>query len=275
MRTIPPYLVALFLVSLLTRQIGTWDFVRYLFYVQNLFRQSNTNDYFAIAWSLSVEEWFYITFPALLMAAAFVVGRRNLRFALGFAIVFCTAIAAARFFFGDLHDWGSEVRRVVVFRVDSIGYGFLLYLGVEGFKRHWLDKIPIWSLACAAVAMTVITGAMLDHIAASGDPIAEQTFPFAAALFGSALILFAVRSETLLWRHPLIAQFGSWLGRISYSTYLFHIILIELIVAAFPRMGTVTEGLLFLAVLFTFTTAFYAAFERPILARRPRYTATE
>jgi len=275
MRTIPPYLVALLLISVVTRQLGTWDFARYLFYVQNLFRQSNANDYFAIAWSLSVEEWFYVTFPALLMAAAFVLGRRNLRFALAFAIVFCVAISAARLLFGDLHDWGSAVRRVVVFRVDSIGYGFLLYLGVEGFKRHWLSTIPIWSLALAAVAMTVLSGTMLEHIAATGDHVAEQLFPFAAALFGSALILLALRCETLLWRRPVVAQLGFWLGRISYSTYLFHIILIELIVAAFPRMRTVTEGLLFLAVLFTFTTAFYAAFERPILARRPRYTAAE
>ena len=271
MRTIPPYLVALVLISLVTRQIRTWDFVRYLFYVQNLVRQSNANDYFAIAWSLSVEEWFYVTFPALLMATALLVGRRNVRFALAFAIVFCVAVAAARILFGDVHDWGGAVRRVVVFRVDSIGYGFLLYLGVEGFKRHWLGNIPIWSLAFAAAAMTALSAVLLDHIAATGDPIAEQIFPFAAALFGSALILFALRCETLLWRHSIVAQFGFWLGRISYSTYLFHIILIELIAAAFPRMGTVMEGLLFLVVLCTFTSAFYVSFERPILALRPRY----
>ena len=33
MRTIPPYLVALVLISLVTRQIHTWDFVRSLFYI--------------------------------------------------------------------------------------------------------------------------------------------------------------------------------------------------------------------------------------------------
>lgn len=275
MRTIPPYLVALLLISLVTGQFGTWDFTRYLFYVQNFVRQSNANDYFAIAWSLSVEEWFYVTFPALLMLAAFIAGRRHVRFAFGFAIAFCTAVAVARVLFGDLHDWGGAVRRVVVFRVDSIGYGFLLYLAVDGFKRRWLSNVPVWILAFAALAMTALVGAMLDHIAATGDHVSEQLFPFAAALFGSALILLAVRCEAALWWHPLVAKFGFWLGRISYSTYLFHIILIELIAAAFPHMRTWVQGLLFLAVLFTFTTAFYASFERPILARRPRYIAKE
>jgi len=275
MRTIPPYLVALLLISVVTGQIGTSNFVHYLLYVQNLVRQDNTSDYFPIAWSLSVEEWFYVTFPVLLIAAAFAVDRRNMRFALTFAIVFCVSVAAARLAFGDLHDWGSAVRRVVVFRIDSIGYGFLLYLGIEGFKRPWLRNIPIWILAVAAVVMTAFSIAILDHIAATGDPLAEQIFPFAAALFGSALILFALRCETLLWRRPRVAQLGFWLGRISYSTYLFHIILIELIVAAFPRVGIMPEGLLFVAVLFTLTTAFYASFERPILARRPRYTARQ
>ena len=55
MRTIPPFLVALVAISLLTDQLMTGDFFRYVFYVQNVFAQHNVQDYFAVAWSLSTE----------------------------------------------------------------------------------------------------------------------------------------------------------------------------------------------------------------------------
>src|SRR5450755_424336 len=69
MRTIPPYLIALVSVALLTGQLLSLDFIRYAFYVQNLFLQANTNDFFPVAWSLSVEEWFYVTFAPMLFIA--------------------------------------------------------------------------------------------------------------------------------------------------------------------------------------------------------------
>ena len=79
MRTIPPYLVALLLISAAAHQLGSADFFRYLVYVQNFARQSNANDYFSIAWSLSVEEWFYLLFPPFLIFAVRVTRRRSVR----------------------------------------------------------------------------------------------------------------------------------------------------------------------------------------------------
>ena len=118
MRTIPPYLVALLLISILSHQLGTADFLRYLVYSQNLFRLSNRADYFAIAWSLSVEEWFYIGFPTLLLAASWLTHRRGSRFAVVVAIGFCLTFIMARFLFGDADAWGVAVRRIVVYRLE-------------------------------------------------------------------------------------------------------------------------------------------------------------
>jgi peptidoglycan/LPS O-acetylase OafA/YrhL len=270
MRTIPPYLVALLLISVLARQLGSADFLRYLGYAQNLFRQSNTADYFAVAWSLSVEEWFYLGFPSLLLLTAWVSSRRGRRFAVGFGIGFCVAIIIARATFGDLGDWGAAVRRVVVFRLDSIGYGFLLYLAVEDLGAR-LHRLPGWIFTGALALATVIAYALLLRIAATGDPAAEQAFPFAAALFGGSAILVAVRAETALRHLPALARLGGYLGRISYSSYLFHIILIELLGALVPGWPSLAQFALFAALLLGATTCFYVSFERPILAARPHY----
>ena len=273
MRTIPPYLVALLLITILSRRLGSNDFLRYLCYAQNLFQQHNNSDYFAIAWSLSVEEWFYVSFPSLLLAAAWLTGRRDRRLAAVFGLAFCLAIVAARTVFGDLDDWGAAVRRVVAFRLDSIGYGFLLYLAVERAGRARLNRVPGWIILLALGLATVVAYAILDRITKTGEHASEHLFPFAAALFGGAAILCALRAEAAIQRISALAWLGRCLGRVSYSTYLFHVILIEVIGAALPRVGAVSQLALFLTVLFGVTSLFYVYFERPILAARPHYQA--
>ena len=271
MRTVPPYVVALLLISLLAEQAGSGDFFRYLFYVQNLFRQENSNDYFAIAWSLSVEEWFYVSFPSALLAASLISGRRDWRFAFLFGLCFCVLIATVRVLFGDAGDWGAAVRRVVIFRLDSIGYGFLLYLVVSRVGPARLSFVPLWAIILALSVSVIATAALLVRIAEASAPVAEQLFPFAAAVFGGAAVVLAVRGEHAIQVYPGLAWCSAWLGRISYSTYLFHIILIELVGTLLASFGVATQAVLFIVALFAVTSVFYVWFERPILARRPRY----
>ena len=65
-RTLPPYFVALICYSILFSKFDT-DTIKYLFFIQN-FKQNFLNyDYFYIAWSLSIEEFFYLIFPLFLI----------------------------------------------------------------------------------------------------------------------------------------------------------------------------------------------------------------
>ena len=142
MRTVPAYLVALLLVSAFAHALGSADFWHYLFYVQNLFWQDTKRDYYSIAWSLSVEEWFYLTFPLFLLAASFGRGR-GIRYYAVAAILFILSITILRTMLGNGDDWGAAVRRVVVFRIDSIAYGFLLILGTT-----WTIGAPAVAVLC-------------------------------------------------------------------------------------------------------------------------------
>jgi peptidoglycan/LPS O-acetylase OafA/YrhL len=119
MRTIPAYLLALSILSIVSHELFTADYFRYALYIQNLFKQANENDYFSIAWSLSVEEWFYLAFPPVILAAASL--RRSRTSVLVGALLFIAVVMFARTAFGDYSHWGSEVRRGVPGGFDSVG----------------------------------------------------------------------------------------------------------------------------------------------------------
>src|SRR6185437_5432146 len=126
MRTVPPYLIALVAASILAHQLATADFLRYALYLQNVLGQANAHDYFPIAWSLSVEEWFYLLFPlGCLGLAPMLPSGQKRPWIIGAA--FIAAVTIARTMAPETDHWGNGVRRVVAYRMDAIGYGFLLH----------------------------------------------------------------------------------------------------------------------------------------------------
>jgi peptidoglycan/LPS O-acetylase OafA/YrhL/lysophospholipase L1-like esterase len=272
MRTIPPYIVALIIVALMTGNLQTADFLRYLFYVENLFGAANQIDFYPVAWSLAVEEWFYLLFAPLLYLVGRLVGRSDRRLDAAFAIIFIVAVAALRLFFAP-HDWDLDVRRVTLFRIDSIVWGYLLYLMLEKHPALSL-KTQAGSRRIAAlvalVAAATVAELSVARLAVGGSVAAQQLFPYSSALFGMAGVGF-FRQADEAFRGRLVSAFSIWLGRISYSAYLFHILVV---MALKPRIADWPIGLqlaLYLAIVSALSTLFFRAFERPILAARPDY----
>lgn len=273
MRTIPSYIVALLVISIIFKEIGSIDFLRYVFYVQNLFAQHNTRDYFPVAWSLSVEEWYYVTFPLVLLAFGF-VSRANgdiYRQSAVAALFFIGAITLARMGLGSTENWGADVRRVVVFRIDSIAYGFLLYLFVSQVGINWDLK-----RRCAALLALLATTAFmlyLDVAMLAGDSSVQLRYlhPFASAAFGVSAILFFLSIEdfvTAAWAKAACV----YAGHISYPIYLFHLAVLFGLVRVAPQLHPSISFPLYVGAAVLVSTAFYYLFERQILAARPRYS---
>jgi peptidoglycan/LPS O-acetylase OafA/YrhL/lysophospholipase L1-like esterase len=272
MRTIPPYVVALVVIAVLTGNLMTADFVRYLLYVENLFSSANHVDFYPVAWSLAVEEWFYLLFAPALFLVARLLGRGDRRLELIFAILIIVVVGAARLSVSP-HDWDLNVRRVTLFRIDSIVWGFLLYLALERRSPIGLDAASgRWRLgalfALLAVAIPLELGVAI--LALDGDSWAQLAFPYASAAFGMIAVGAVWMSEGL-FRNRFVRGVSFYLGRISYSAYLFHLILImalkPMLAAAPLALQLAVYGLAILAL----STVFFAGFERPILAARPYY----
>jgi len=275
MRTIPPYLFALALISTIVGHAELADVARYALYVENLYAQHNVNDYFPVAWSLSIEEWFYIAFPGLLMAAAWCFRNNRDAFAVVVALCFIATITLLRVVFGDLDDWGPGVRRVVAFRVDSIAYGFLLYMLV----RRWAQSASDWRAAVfnpmGAVVLFIVAASfaavLMWRIEAVQSHGAETLFPFAAAGFGISAILLAYSARHAVQRSSRLTACCTFLGRVSYSLYLFHLSVAMIIAPHLAGRSVAVQVAVYLGICLALSAVFYRIFERPILAMRPGY----
>ena len=66
MRTLPLFFIAIICYSIIFNQFNN-DTLKYFFFIQKSYPNFLVNDYIVVAWSLSIEEWFYILFPIFLI----------------------------------------------------------------------------------------------------------------------------------------------------------------------------------------------------------------
>ena len=135
LRTLPLYFVWLALLLCVFPPVGDVVAIglRYATLTQNLIAPLPANYYFAVSWSLAVEEWFYLLSGGAMVVLARAFGRRRAVWC--YLALFLLAPLAPRL----LHEnW----RALVPFRLDEIACGVafaLLYRRQSRIFRHpWL-----------------------------------------------------------------------------------------------------------------------------------------
>ena len=168
-----------------------------------------------------------------------------------------------------------NVRRVTLFRIDSIVWGFLLYLALEHRAPLAIeDASGRWRLAALLALLAVAIPAELGVavLAVDGDLLAQRAFPYVSAAFGMIAVGVVWLSEDL-FRNRFVRGASFYLGRVSYSVYLFHLILIMALKPMMASAPLVLQLAVYVVAILALSTVFFAGFERPILAARPYYGA--
>ena len=231
MRTLPAYLVVLTLLAALALIAGSHDLrtiLPYYVFSQNLWWGHPT--FFPEAWSLSIQQWFYIVFPAVLFLLVGTFRMKPRGAVLGTALVLVVACIALRYvqFAGwegpiTSHDLSQMFRKPVVMRWDSMMIGVLGAYLVQYRKELWYSA-PRTGLIIGLVGLVV-----LDQIGHYDERNGIGFFACVASfdLTSIAILLLIPFLERFHFNSKHFQGAIVTIANASYSIYLVHLSVVQ------------------------------------------------
>ena len=222
-RTLPNYYLILIInigLAYFLFKSTNINFLNYFLFLQNF--KTAQPDFFTESWSLSIEEFAYVFMPALMLL--FVVLKRKItaKLFLQLSLVCILIITLNRIYF-DLNlsettaEWSASLRKVVIFRLDSIYYGFIAAYIFKYMPSNW-EKYRYMSAFAGGLLFLL----MHFYIFYTGiKPNIEYTFFnvfYLPLLSLSILLLFPVLYQIKIkgFLNTIITKISLW----SYSLYL-------------------------------------------------------
>ena len=225
--------------------------------------KTNVNfSYNAVAWSISVEAFFYLLFPLIILVVykfrTFFTLRNTVLVMVGLWLV-CVAIYAPQITHVD--DWKLYVFPLV--RLPDFLVGIMLALIYEKSNKKKLFGVRISKRAATAVEIAAVAAVVLGILLSQVMP---QSLRFALWLMPSlAFVVFVFSYQKGRLSELLNNKILIFLGEASFSFYMVH----QLIIRYILQLPISSWGAVVLSfVLATTVSGFlYAAYEEPIRLR--------
>ncbi len=242
-RTLPNYyliLILLIFVGIINHKINPLiTFIRYATFTQNMFTVNH--EFFKHSWSLSIEEWSYILFPAVVFLIFKLISYRiEKKYIILFTItLFLLTANAIRWYVIINSNSAMEIQKITIYRLDAIIVGiffaYLAYYKVEFLKLHKFIFL-IFGVIFIIGLLLVHVLLILVHNPNKWGYLIEYTFLPIAFTF-----LLPFFSEFTIVSDNMFTRLITLISKISYSTYLIHF-----------------NVLIFLGSLFNFTSLWVA-----------------
>lgn len=277
-RTLPNYYLILIVNCLLyyvikdSFNIDVWD---YFLFLQNF--SSAQPDFFTESWSLSIEEFAYILGPIVLLLLQLVLGKLNKYKFLLATIIIIILISVSRSCFhhyNSIHEninWSSSLRKVVIYRVDSIYYGFLIAYLAKHKPVFWLKYKRIMFFLGALLFIIVHLYIFKAGLTPNVTSLFFNIF-YLPLVSISVALLFPIFSN---WKNNtiLVLKPFTTISILSYSMYLVNYSIVVLTLQYFINAELTIFNKTLLLVTFLLLTiilsyTLYTFFEKPILRLR-------
>jgi peptidoglycan/LPS O-acetylase OafA/YrhL len=282
-RTIPNYfLVLLFLVmaNYFSKQPQPDHLIRYFFFSQNI--ASPHPDFFSEAWSLTVEEWFYlcIPIPLYLSTKQNKINRRSLiLFWIAVVILSVTAFRFYRVYHFDyltVGDWGISLRKQVITRLDSLMFGVLgAYIS--------LYNPDFWNKAANKRFVIGVLLLLCDKFFFYFAPNMFYLNYFKLSLDAVGTLLMLPRLSSTKGNSGWFVSTVTFISLISYSMYLLNLtpvqgVILPLVMLKlthlYPNLNQhiiLTQYIMYWIITLTCSFLLYRYFERPMTDLRDYY----
>lgn len=274
-RTLPPY----FLVLALRTMMGNPIHWRYLVFLQNFDPKVMAS--FRVSWSLSIEEWFYLLAPFLLLLAC--LPSRGRSPAVFFAT--CGAIAAAALVgrIVCVLKWDIQTRDHVFLRMDTMMIGVVLG-GLRAYRRTTYERIVrhravLFAVGLAGILATAAWLFVEIRNQTVNQSVLMRTVFFEPLSISIGLWLLSLESSEVVnrrWASRKWAGVVRFISLSSYSIYLIHLSVFEPLwrrnfytKSLWESLGWMTLALGLSGLL---ASLMYLFFERPVLRLRDRLT---
>jgi peptidoglycan/LPS O-acetylase OafA/YrhL len=229
LRTIPPYFFVLSLLVILEITLNNSNFLEfknYYLFSQNFFNMHDS--FYPEAWSLSVEEWFYLSTPVIILfLTIFFEPKKSVLITIISIIILITSVRYYRYLNIDIksiNHWALVFQKQVVTRLDSIMIGvFGAYIRFY-FREFWnrIRKHALFMGILIFLCSTIIYAKFLIPY----QSLFYTVFKFSITSLATLLLLpflSGLESTSKSISSKIITQ----ISVISYSMYLIHLTLVQ------------------------------------------------
>jgi peptidoglycan/LPS O-acetylase OafA/YrhL len=272
-RTLPLYFLILGLNYLVVQngwikgdiRQANWSFV---FFMQNLYEPFV--DFFWESWSLSVEEWFYLTSPILFFLFLKFLSKKS-----AFLLTILLMIASSILFRYthtttnmDSFFFDITFKKVVLMRLDSIAFG-LFFAWLYSYYSDLFLRHKYILLLLAILILYYQRTIDLDVTSKYAQVVYLTLSPMALSL--SIPFFYSIEIKKNLFTH-----FATFISKISYSMYLINLALvIEIIHINYNSTNGIIQYLIAWFCIILASYLLYHYFEKPIMNLRDKKILTK
>lgn len=213
--------------------VGFSEALSHGFFFRNLTGFQMT--FFPESWSLAIEEWFYLLFPAALWLGLKIIKRFDAAFlTAAFSFLAFSTVARMVTALDPAATWSEELRMVVIYRFDALMIGMIgAWLSLR-FPEAWRRSARLGALAGILLLLAMYATLWRfenGHLAFGDDNYFARTFRFTLVSLGFALLLPWASAWKLAGENfasTAVRRIALW----SYGLYLVHLPVFTLVTRA-------------------------------------------